>query len=286
MKKLTFKGMLLLGAVAFSLNSCKKEEPDTETQSSTDNSLAEGEFSRVFPETNSFAINEPGVHRYANTSTSPSLLFGCTTITPPDSTAIATNAWPRTITIDYGTGCVSNDGKTRAGKLIVTISESWDSTGANMTIVPTNYSVTSPGASAINYGGTITVVKNSNTSYSYSVSQGKCWATGWTIDWNCNRTVTQTAGASTIINGFDDEFTTYGSANGTNRNGKKFDVNVPASNPIVRKMSCRWITSGIIELTPEGLPTRTIDFAYPNGGQCDDKATLTIKGNTFEFILQ
>ena len=98
--------------------------------------------------------------------------------------------------------------------------------------------------------------------------------------------MTQTAGDLTPLNPFDDEFAVYGNANGTNRNGKTFTVNVSSGDPIVRKMSCQWVSDGTFDITPDGLATRTVDFGYPNNGACDDKATLTIKGNTFEFTMQ
>ena len=281
MKKITFQSLLLLGVISFSFNSCKKEEPDTETQSSTDNSLCEGEFSRIFPEANGFAISEPGVHRIGYNAPVPPSPLLCGTVTIDTA-----NAFPVTVTIDYGSGCQGNDGKTRQGQLIVVVSNSWDSIGTTITITPQNYSVTTGSGTPVSYSGTITITKTSALSHSFKVTNGKCWNASWTILWECDRTITQTAGSSTIINPFDDEYQVYGTAHGTNRDGKIFDVNVPSSDPLVRKMSCQWISDGIFELTPEGLETRTVDFGTPNNGACDDKATLIIKGNKFEFTIQ
>jgi hypothetical protein len=52
--------------------------------------------------------------------------------------------------------------------------------------------------------------------------------------------------------------------------------------PVEKRASCTWITKGRIDLTPEGLATRTVDYG---DGTCDDKATLTINGNTFQFQM-
>ena len=64
MKKKIFR-IVLFSSVLFlagiTINSCKKEEPDTDTQSSLDNSICEGEFSRIFPQTASIAVNDSGV---------------------------------------------------------------------------------------------------------------------------------------------------------------------------------------------------------------------------------
>jgi hypothetical protein len=72
-----------------------------------------------------------------------------------------------------------------------------------------------------------------------------------------------------------------GSASGTDRSGKKFTVDI--NTPLRREMGCRWIVSGVQTITPEGKKARTIDYG---DGTCDDKAKVTIDGNTFEFSLQ
>ncbi len=44
MKRILLFSIISVGAIALTLNSCKKEDPDTETQSAVDNSVCEGEF--------------------------------------------------------------------------------------------------------------------------------------------------------------------------------------------------------------------------------------------------
>ena len=45
------------------INSCKKKEPDTETTSATDNSICEGEYSRIAPNTIGIAVGDSGVQK-------------------------------------------------------------------------------------------------------------------------------------------------------------------------------------------------------------------------------
>ena len=70
-------------------------------------------------------------------------------------------------------------------------------------------------------------------------------------------------------------------ANGVNRNGKAYDIKI--TKPLIKRFGCSYIESGIVELTPEGLSTRTIDYG---DGTCDNKAKLTINGNSFDFTLK
>ena len=74
-----------------------------------------------------------------------------------------------------------------------------------------------------------------------------------------------------------------GGADGTDRNGKAFSVSIDDSNPLVRKTGCTYISKGAQTLKLEGKKDRIIDYG---DGSCDNKATLTIDGNVFEFSLQ
>src|SRR5689334_19866547 len=116
MKRILFPTMLFAFAVSATFHSCKKEDPDTETQSAVDNNICETEFTKMQGNVNGFAINEQGIK---------APLPSCPTITPPDTTI--SPGWPRTMTIDYGTsGCPDSiDGKIRKGMITLTFSNRW-----------------------------------------------------------------------------------------------------------------------------------------------------------------
>lgn len=269
MKKILFP-LLLVSAVSIALFSCKKEETDTETQSAVDNSICEGEFMRLTPTVNSIAISEAGVHRLGWPGSS------VTSSSCPVITVTNPNQYPGAmLTVDYGTGCVdSTDGKTRRGSITATFSAPWDSVGCVITINLNNYYVNN-----IHYEGTVTVTRNSQYSYTTAVQNGKCTTTNWVLTWASTRTITQTAGTSTT-NASDDIYTISGNANGVNRNNLAYTVNI--TQDLVKEQACSWISKGVIELTPDGMATRTVDFG---DGTCDNKATLTINGNTYTFTM-
>jgi hypothetical protein len=275
-KKIALTCLTIAAAAVVTIISCKKEEVDTETVSATDNSLCEGEFLRILPATNGVAVDEPGVidNRWAGNN---NIFNAC----PHDSIdpADTLNGFPVTLYLDYGTtGCVGDDGKTRKGMIRAVFDSAWNSPNARATFYLENYYV-----NGVRFEGTVQVQKNGNT-ITQTITDGKCSKTSgnpWEILWNCTRTVRQVSGANSATDPTDDEFEFTGTANGTNREGKTFDVNI--TSPMVKTAQCRYITKGTMELTPEGRETRTVNFG---DGTCDDKATLTIKGNTFQFTLQ
>jgi hypothetical protein len=273
MKRILYSSLLFVSAVAaLTLNSCKKEEPDTETQSAIDNSVCEGEFTGRMGIINSIAIKEQGV-RSMRTPGQPMVSF----------VAVDTlDGFPITMYIDYGTGTVDPiDGKTRKGMVTAKFSDSWDSLGTTITVKLINYYVkTATGANFVQYAcDSIMIGHPSATTFTNNIIGGKCVAASWNLEWAANRTLTQTAGmGDTVLT--NDVFQFTGNAVGKTREGKNYTVNV--TSPVTKAMSCTWIQSGRIDLTPEGKATRTVDYG---SGICDDQATLTINGNTFAFTM-
>lgn len=263
---------LALGTFVF-FSGCKKDTVDTETTSATDNNICESEFMRMMPATNKIAIDESGVHRLGwhggNT-----VQANDPDVTVPDSMG----QYPRHMIIDYGTGIVDAvDGKTRKGKIRCVISAPWDTIGCTITMSLDTFFV-----GAIQYQGTVTLTRTAADAFSMTVVDGKCTKdTGdpWTILFDCTRNFTFTSGANN--SSAAQVVTITGTNHGTDRNGKNWTATI--TSPIVRDLTCTWINQGTMELTPEGLATRTIDFG---SGTCDNKGTITIEGNTFEFTMQ
>lgn len=280
-----FKKFILFfcfSAGLIAIDSCKKEETDTETTSATDNSLCEGEFSRFAMNTNSIAVGDSGVQKgifpVLPSNACPDYWYD------PLDTA---NGFPVTMYINYGTdndgdgiidvGCVDNDGKTRKGTIVAKFMSQWDAYPA--TVVLNLDTLGGFWVNNIRYKGQINLTKNSATSFTQKVSNGGCSTSSWNIAWNCDRTLTVNMGDPFTQN--DDRTTLTGTANGTDRNGKTFSVDI--TNALIRDFSCRWVSSGTVTLKLEGKKDRIIDFG---DGTCDDRATVTIDGNTFEFALK
>lgn len=271
MKRILLASAFALALVAAAFTSCKKQEPDTETQSAVDNNICETEFTKSLSTVNGFAIKENGVKSMllrSERSGGPVI-----TVDPADTL----DGFPVTMTIDYGTAGVldSIDHKLRKGQVICVFSNSWHIVGASVKVNLVNYSV-----NGITYAcDSMKITHSAANAFSHQIFKGKCMNAAWNLQWEALRTYTQTAGAGDE-NPFNDVFSLTGHASGVNRDGKSYTVNI--TQPIVKRSSCSWIESGRMDLTPQGLATRTVDFG---NGNCDAQATLTINGNTFTFTM-
>jgi hypothetical protein len=269
---LFFIAVLSVSVISLTFNSCKKETPDTETQSSVDNTVCESEFNKSLPLVNSFTIKEQGIKSNR-------------TIYPIITVDTTTNPRKRKLTIDFGTaGCIDSIGdyKVRKGYITATFDTTWHIAGAKAIVKFYNYTVANTvGGEDVHFEvDSMIIIHNSLGSFTHTVIGGKCVGSNYTLQWNSTRTVTQTEGMTTIFDHTDDVFSTTGNSNGVDRNGKKYTVNI--SSPLIKRAGCAWIEQGTLDLTPEGLSARTIDYG---NGTCDSKATLTINGNTFTFNM-
>jgi hypothetical protein len=88
-----------------------------------------------------------------------------------------------------------------------------------------------------------------------------------------------TAGANTKNLLIDDEYTITGNGSGVNRKGNAYTLTI--QDPLVVKIACKYITQGIIEFVNS---KKTLEIDYGNGS-CDDDATITINGVTYNIKL-
>jgi len=86
-------------------------------------------------------------------------------------------------------------------------------------------------------------------------------------------------GGFTIIS-VKDVWRIEGNSSGVTREGLAWTASYPSA--LVKKNSCKWVSSGSILVTPQGLAPRTINFGE---GTCDNKATLTIEDKTYQIEL-
>lgn len=274
--KIILSGLILsLSSILF--NSCKKKtEVDNETQSVVDNAICEQQFMAIHPVINEKGINEAGIKRI-NACETFSVISGDTTDANGDK--VYDNG-PVTFQIDYGnTGCLSPDGVSlKTGKINITSSKRWSAYNNPVTINLVGYNI-----GTINYSGQITINRLDSVTLTVDVVNGHCSNGSWDIDYACSKTVKQIGGYSTKNTEADDIFALYGTSSGKNREGRNFTTSISSSNPLVKKSACKWISSGALDLTPEGFKTRTVDFG---NGACDDDATFTVNGQTVSFKLK
>ncbi|PLX01628.1 MAG: hypothetical protein C0594_12795 [Marinilabiliales bacterium] len=197
-------------------------------------------------------------------------------ITPFDLTS-----WPKTVTIDFGSqNYLCEDGIQRRGKIIVETSDWYANEDCITTISFDNYFVNNykvEGLKTITNNG-----RNNAGNINYTVEVEDAIITspdGYQNYWSSTRNHEWTAGESTVLNPYDDEYDVTGYANGTNSEGTEYTIT------IVEKLNylvgCEHTRSGIIDIDIEGLPTITVDFG---DGDCDPDATVTVFGVAYPFV--
>jgi len=263
--------------------SCKKDSTakDADTEAAENNALAESSFNDVTTISDQAALGGSVNMRVAADASASredgSLGSGCASVT------FDTVSTPHIITIDFGSAnCLCNDGRNRRGKIILSYTGRYKESGTIINISFSNYFVNDnqlTGTKKITNQGPNGA---GNLVYKIEVNGQVIKANGaGTVTWVSTRYREWLAGANTPLVLNDDVYSITGNASGTNANGKSYTINI--TKALIRKMNCRWFESGTLDVTPDGKPTRTLD--YGNTG-CDANATVTILGYTFPIVLR
>ncbi len=202
----------------------------------------------------------------------------CFTVTITPETP---EVFPKTVIIDFGDGCLGSDGRTRKGKIITVFSGRMITPGSTATTTFQDYYVNN-----ILVEGTHIIQNNSisnNAIFTVTVHDGKLTGpNGNYIEWNKIKTWTQIDGNGTPDNPLDNIYSITGSSNGTLHIGDSTrQWSTETLKPLIRKFVCSWITQGQLSLTWDDL-NAVLDFG---DGGCDNKATVTFNGKTYNIYL-
>lgn len=266
---------LLMLSIAF-MSACKKDRDDlNDTTVASDNEQSETFSNDVMNiADNAAKTGEAG----ARTSEAQAVYEGlsqCATVTHD------TVSNPKMLTIDFGTSnCLCADGRNRRGKIIVSYTGRYFEIGAVKTMNFDNFYRNDnkiEGTRVITNNGLDAQGRMNWTINAQNMKITK--SNGKVHSWNNVRTRTILAGNDTKT-WTDDVYEITGSATGVNANGINYTANI--TKPLHRALSCRWIDSGTIEITPENKATRTVDFG---NGNCDDQATVSVRKRTRNITL-
>jgi hypothetical protein len=295
LSSLVLVGALILTVLA--LNGCKKYRLNKQTTSAEDNALAEDSFDDIFKNINE-AADEQNLDGTAKLGWTPDYTFSssCATITlnpPAWDTTMSPPAWnntfPKTLTIDFGSAnCVGNDNKARRGKIISVFSGKHNESGTVATTTLDNYHVND-----YHVEGTKAVTNNGSNSFSIEVDGNVTSPDGNDeVSWTSTRTRTWIEGQNTnfwtlnpdstcceFFDGIlDDVYSITGTASGVNRNGRNFEAEITVP---LRIEFCGWIpeiTEGTVEIQPEDLKLRMVDFG---DRECDRTFVVTIGNKSY-----
>ena len=197
------------------------------------------------------------------------------------SCAVVTNdTINHVVTIDFGTvNCECMDGRMRRGKIIINYSGHYFDVGSVKNFSFDNYFVDDNHIEGTRVVTNLGVNGAGNFHWSVISNLTITKPDGRTMNWSRagDREMIAGAGTETI---WDDEYAITGTASGTRGDGNSFTATITSA--LHRSLSCHFITSGTIEITPANHPPLTIDFG---NGNCDALATITCNGHSHEIQL-
>jgi hypothetical protein len=197
--------------------------------------------------------------------------------------------FPVKIIIDFGTGCLGNDGHTRKGKIITTYTNRLLYPGASASTVFDGFYIDS-----LHVEGTHVVTNTSGAGstdprqYTIDVDAKIIRPSGNYNEWHSHKEIIQSEGILTPGLPLDDAFKVTGHATGKVKRG---DVVVlwhsEIIEPLIKRFICHWISKGRVRVTRENLASNSqwVGILDYGTGNCDNQATLTVNGNVHQITL-
>ncbi len=264
---------------AFGTTSCKKRKLNKSTVTSQDNAIAEMVFNDAFKVTED-AMKENGLEKSGLALSSIYNACATVSLTPP----LGDTTFPKTLTIDFGTvNCADAYGIERRGKVIATTTGYYRDAGTIITITTENYYVNDYKVEGIKTVTNNGLNSDNQTYFTIVISDAVItYPNGDVASYESNRIRTWVIGEATqgLLGILDDEYDITGTASGINREGRSYTMTVTSALRVA--VLCRWVKQGAIEIQPEDLYVRTVDFG---NGTCDNDASVTINSNIYNFQM-
>lgn len=197
---------------------------------------------------------------------------GTITVTPADL-----KTFPKTVVVDFGTGCTDVDGKNKSGKVTMVVGKLWEPNSL-MTLQYENYS-----EDGVKLDGKFSFSNNStNSAGVYQIKADKVKITdtngeSWT--WSGTHNFNQTRGHNSWWDWNDDVYDITGNIDVLFPNGEVVTWNI--NNPLIKANNCYWVSKGVGVLKLNGTDIQ-VDYG---DGTCDNNATLLLNGKTITIKL-
>jgi len=191
------------------------------------------------------------------------------------------NADPQVIIIDFGTGCEGKDGKVRSGKIFITSSKFENATAERVKTFEDFYVDGKKVEGIINKTITINLedhTKVAEVEEDITITFPDDEGTARRISSMIRKYELNVIG---VVR--DNIIATWGIVEFTRVNDVKVTKTIDESAPLVFKMLCHRIVSGVVNVTTSDNRSWTIDYG---DGECDNKATITNGDNTRIILLR
>lgn len=277
---LTFSILFITSCTKENSSASDQQEIEASAVSSESDGQAEIIFNNVFDD--AMGVNEEvglgGTGVFGRINSCPTVTL--TRLNPP-------NPFPVRVVLDFGTGCVGNDGHFRKGKVITEYTKRLIEPAAIATTTFDGFyfdSVKVEGTHRIT--NTSTAVSGNTTpnrSFRVEVINGKLTRPNTDyVEWNSTKTITQIEGLTTAIP-LDDIFRVEGSARGKTKRGPLLTLwESTIIEPLIKRFNCHWIVKGKVRTVRVAAAVNSpwvavLDFG---NGICDNIAWVTINNGT------
>jgi hypothetical protein len=274
------KILLMIAALAiFSFSSCTKEPAIDEASLNLadDDAVSDAVYEDVFNTVDNADIILDKLQK-GGAAKSVIAADSCPLITidhPSDG------VWPKTITVDFGSGCEGLYENTRAGKIIIVVTGPRMETGSKKTVTFDNYFFNGIKVEGIKEFENMGFNNNQHLVMSLTLTGGKLTLPdGKTIQREFEHQREWLAGLLTR-NIWDDECLITGTATGVNIKGVAYSNTI--TTPLHWKRVCRFVVSGVVKIEREGFEAVEINYGT---GECDAVATVTKGGETKQITLK
>lgn len=180
------------------------------------------------------------------------------------------NTYPKTVTVDFGDGCLCADGKYRKGAIIIHLTGPIRRSGSVMVITLRNFYL-----NRAHIEGSKTVSnlsENSNIKFTVQVVGGKfTLPSGRGYSYESLKYVKQIEGGATRMIR-DDVFHIEGRSQTEFNGGRTVTLNT--ETPLIKKVACPWISDGVLKIKINDR-VLFLNYGAPSNGDCDNKAMLT-----------
>jgi hypothetical protein len=276
--------MMITAMTVLSFSSCKKDSSTlgvvdhASLNLADDDAVADVVYEDVFNTADNATIILDQMVKSLDARSLTVVSDSCPAITITRPTA---DLWPKTVTVDYGTGCTGINDNIRSGKIIIEVTGPRLQSGSKRTITFVNYFFNGIKVEGTKVLENLGYNNNQNLVISVKLTDGKLTLPdGKTIERAVDHQREWTSGLLTK-NIWDDECLITGTSTGKNIDG------VAYANTIVTALhwtrACRFIVSGVVNIQREGKDPVQLDYG---SGECDAKAVVTRNGVSTEILLK
>jgi hypothetical protein len=275
------KILLMIAAIAIlTFTACTKETgmDQSSIDLADDDAVSNAVFEDIFNTVDNADIILDGFQKGDAPESDIVITDSCPTVT---LTHPSDGVWPKTITVDYGTGCTGFYDNTRSGRIIINVTGPRLEKGSKKTVTFDNYFFNGIKVEGTKEFENIGYNENQHLVISVRLTGGKLILPDETVIERSFQHQKEWIAGLLTRNIWDDECLITGTANGVNVNGVAYTDNIMTA--LHWKRVCRFIVSGVVKIEREGKDPIVVDYGT---GECDAVATVTMGGETREILLK